>query len=80
MGEIADQICSGFLDEETLEMIDGDAPGYPRSPERDKRHRGARHSRCTREKLYECKVCGKRFKTAASLQQHVAAKHGREEP
>lgn len=30
MGEIADMIIDGFLDEETGEYIDGDAPGYPR--------------------------------------------------
>lgn len=31
MGEIADAIIDGYLDEETGEVIDGDAPGYPRT-------------------------------------------------
>jgi hypothetical protein len=30
MGEIAEAMLEGLLDEETGELIDGDAPGYPR--------------------------------------------------
>ena len=30
MGEIADMMLDGFLDEETGEYIDGDSPGFPR--------------------------------------------------
>jgi hypothetical protein len=30
MGEIAEAMLSGLLDEETGELIDGEAPGYPR--------------------------------------------------
>ena len=30
MGEIAEMMLDGFLDEETGEVIDGEAPGYPR--------------------------------------------------
>lgn len=30
MGEIADMILDGFLDEETGEVIHGSSPGYPR--------------------------------------------------
>ena len=30
MGEIADMMLEGFLDEETGEVIDGDSPGFPR--------------------------------------------------
>lgn len=30
MGEIAEMMLEGFLDEETGELIDGTAPGYPR--------------------------------------------------
>ena len=30
MGEIADMMLEGFMDEETGEIIDGEAPGYPR--------------------------------------------------
>ncbi len=31
MGDIADMMIEGFLDSETGEFIDGDAPGYPRT-------------------------------------------------
>lgn len=31
MGEYADMIIDGFVDSETMELIDGDAPGYPRT-------------------------------------------------
>ena len=30
MGEIADMVLDGMLDEETGKVIDGEAPGYPR--------------------------------------------------
>lgn len=30
MGEIAEMMLNGFLDEETGEVIDGTEPGYPR--------------------------------------------------
>ena len=30
MGEIAEMMLEGLLDEETGELIDGEAPGYPR--------------------------------------------------
>ena len=30
MGEIAEMMLDGLLDEETGEFIDGEAPGYPR--------------------------------------------------
>ncbi len=30
MGEIAEMMLEGLLDEETGELIDGKAPGYPR--------------------------------------------------
>lgn len=34
MGEIADMMLDGFLDEQTGELIDGESPGYPRTMER----------------------------------------------
>lgn len=37
MGEIAEMMIDGFLDWETGEMIDGDAPGYPRTHRRERR-------------------------------------------
>jgi len=37
MGEIADMMIEGLLDGETGELIDGDAPGHPRTM-RNKKH------------------------------------------
>ena len=34
MGEIADMMIDGFLDEQTGEFLDGKSPGYPRTREK----------------------------------------------
>ena len=54
MGEIADMILDGFLDEETGEYIDGEAPGYPRRmSEMEAFSEGAsRHAKDTK-----CPIC-----------------------
>ena len=39
MGEYADMYLDGTLDVETGELIDGDSPGHPRSPARDRREK-----------------------------------------
>lgn len=66
MGDIADMILEGILDEYTGEYI-GDfnkeifgtkSPGFPISLERE-----------------ECPICGKKCK-ANGLPQHMRAKHG----
>ena len=64
MGEIADLMINGFLDSETGELIDGDAPGYPR---RKRRSRVDSRPRCP--------ICGKRCKTAQGVRDHVKDKH-----
>lgn len=66
MGEYADMFLDGLLDEETGELIDGDAPGYPRSPTRDARE--------SRDKI-KCPTCGKVVKKVG-LSQHQKDKHG----
>ena len=62
MGEIADMMIDGFLDYETGEVLDGDAPGFPRT-------QAGYHG-----KPHQCKVCGKRFRTAAGRSQHIRDK------
>jgi hypothetical protein len=67
MGDIADMMLEGILDEETGEYL-GDfneevfgteAPGFPISLERT-----------------ECPICGKKTKPGG-MGQHMIAKHGR---
>lgn len=71
MGDIADLIFDGFLDGETGEMIDGDAPGYPRSPTREARERHEHNA-----KRVKCPQCGKLCASAQGLKDHARAKHG----
>ena len=68
MGEIAEMMLEGFLDEETGELIDGKAPGYPR---RMSAYDDRQHSR-PRDK--ECPVCKRKFRGAEGLGQHRMAK------
>lgn len=73
MGEIADMILDGLLDEETGELIDGDAPGYPRSPTREARER--RVMRAKKRSEIKCPQCGKLCSGDGGLRDHVRAKH-----
>lgn len=75
MGEIADMMLEGLLDEETGEYI-GDineekygvaAPGFPISYEREARER--------KGNKVSCGVCGKRVK-ATGLEMHKRDVHG----
>lgn len=72
MGEIAEMMLDGFLDEETGEFIDGDAPGYPRRMS-DANRAPRRQDR----KTHCCRYCGKRFKDAAARSQHIGMAHFR---
>lgn len=81
MGDIADMMLEGILDEETGEYI-GDynkrvygeaAPGFPVSQERNKR----RQEQNYRLKI-GCPECGKRVKTAG-LAMHRRDVHGIED-
>ena len=67
MGEYADLFLDGILDEETGELIDGESPGHPRSPTRDRRER--------QQKPYLCHECSRRFATAQGLSDHTRDKH-----
>ena len=71
MGDIADMMIEGFLDCETGELLDGDAPGYPRT----KRHL----TKAAQRKYpspYKCPECSKRLRTEQGLRDHRRAKHG----
>lgn len=68
MGEYADLIIDGLVDQYTGEVIDGDATGYPRSKNRKKPRGGLGEERCTK--------CGKRFKTQQGVADHTADVHG----
>lgn len=86
MGEIADMMLEGLLDEETGEYI-GDqnmedfgveAPGFPRSLEREYREGRKPWDDPVKPKVkpkVKCPQCGKRVK-AAGLQMHIRDVHG----
>lgn len=68
MGKYADMIIDGLVDQYTGEVIDGDAPGFPRNKKRKKPRGGIGEERCER--------CGKRFKTQQGVSDHMADVHG----
>lgn len=71
MGEITEAMLSGLLDEETGELIDGEAPGYPRRMSegpngyREEPRRHARDSKCP--------TCKRKFRGAEGLAKHRKA-------
>ena len=73
MGEIADMILDGLLDEETGELIDGEAPGYPRRMADGKPPWPFRKVIETGKDV-RCPVCPRRFRTDYALARHRAAK------
>jgi len=81
MGEIADMMLEGILDEETGEYI-GDvnldrygteSPGFPISYERQAREEQERLSKISSNKV-SCPQCGKRVKKAG-LSMHIKDVH-----
>ncbi len=60
MGEVADMMIDGTLDSLTGEVIDGTAPGFPRTM-----HGGDNR----------CPVCGKSLKCQQGVYDHVRDKH-----
>lgn len=70
MGEHADMIIEGYVDEVTGVVIDGDAPGYPRRSGSGGKNRKGKRRR------HRCEDCGKRFATAEGVGQHKRDKHG----
>lgn len=72
MGEIAEMMLEGFLDEETGEMIDGEAPGYPRRMSEMRKHQVTFDQ--TTEPLLKCPVCARRVRGTTGLADHRMAK------
>jgi len=68
MGEIADMMIEGLLDCETGEVIDGNAPGYPRTSR--KKHSGNNMGP-------RCPNCGKKLKNAQGLKDHLRDVHAK---
>ena len=67
MGEYADMFLDGLLDAETGEIIDGYAPGYPRTKRRQRKGKSC---------LVKCPQCEKRLRTQQGVDDHIRAKHG----
>ena len=75
MGEIAEMVLDGLLDEETGELIEGTSPGYPRSPSRDARIVRQKQKAPPGEGAIACPLCQKRVRSLTGLGQHVLDKH-----
>lgn len=76
MGDIADMILEGLISEDTGELIDGDAPGYPRkmaifSPVSRKTLKG----RWGDISKTQCPICSKHLKSELGVKQHIQDKH-----
>ncbi len=67
MGEIADMIIDGTLDQHTGELLDGKSPGYPRSR--------PRHEVPGLPPMRACPDCGKKCRGQQGLADHKKAKH-----
>ena len=71
MGEIADMMIEGLIDAETGELLDGEAPGYPRS-----KYGNIPGAQEPNQKTgFACDMCGKYLRTEQGLRDHVRGKH-----
>lgn len=73
MGEIAEMMLEGFLDEETGEMIDGTSPGFPRRRS-DPECYIAPFTRSRRPRTIPCPGCKRLFNSESALGWHRNAK------
>lgn len=69
MGEYADMIIDGFVDQYTGEVIDGESPGYPRSKPRKKR------SYRKTDGEHKCDKCGRHFRSPQAVEDHAKDMH-----
>lgn len=74
MGEYADMIIEGLVDAETGEIIDGEAPGYPRTAGDDFARRNRRKPK-QRGGPVKCPTCDAGFQTRQARDQHWRDKH-----
>lgn len=80
MGEIAEMMLDGFLDEETGEVIDGDAPGYPRRVSDHRADREFTRSRPTKTCACIVPGCGKKFRPSTAYSDflnHYQTQHAK---
>lgn len=80
MGEIADMMLEGFLDEETGEVIDEESPGYPRRMSDRKQDRAFRAA--TPKATLSCvhPGCARKFRHATNYGDflaHYSQAHGK---
>lgn len=83
MGEIAEAMLEGFLDEETGEVIDGTSPGYPRRMSDRKLDREFKRAPAGKSCLCVAPGCGHKFRPNTHYQDfltHWAAKHSGQKP
>jgi hypothetical protein len=77
MGDFADTVVEGLIDGETGELIDGTAPGYPRSSSRiAKRNRKHKREPLLTDGRVFCLKCG-RLIHPDGMAEHERAKHSR---
>jgi hypothetical protein len=79
MGEIADMMLEGFMDEETGEIIDGHSPGYPRRMSDRKEDRQFKAERPTKDCPCVVPGCAKKFRPSTMYRDfldHYRMKHG----
>ena len=82
MGDAAEAVLEGLFDYETGELIDGEAPGFPRRmcdamgrhPGGIVRRRGMNPNKNGRVRRWLCPGCNKLFMGEFGLQQHRTAK------
>ena len=72
VGEYADMIIDGFVDQYTGEVIDGDSPGYPRSKSRNSRKRKTHDKACGD---FRCEKCGRYFRSERAVADHTKDMH-----
>ena len=78
MGEIAEMMLEGFLDEETGEVIDWASPGYPRRMSDRQQEREFRKAKPAKSCVCIWPGCGHRFRPNTHYSDflvHYAAKH-----
>jgi hypothetical protein len=72
MGEIADMMLDGFIDEETGEIIDCEAPGYPRRTIDRKQEREFRTSAPAKDIPCVFQGCKHKFRHSTQYTHFVA--------
>ena len=72
MGEIAEMMLEGFLDEETDEVIDGCSPGYPRRMSDRKQERQFRADAPTKDIPCVVPGCKQKFRKSTQYTHYVA--------